>query len=349
MNSHRHNWDRFQRALSTGRLPSTYLFVGPPGVGKRAFAERLAAALLCRQNGGASVEPCEACPDCKQVVAGSHPDYETLSKPVDKNFIPIELLIGDREHRGRQGLCHRLSMKPAQARRKVAIIDDADYLNIEGANSLLKTLEEPSPNSVLILIATSLAKQLPTIRSRCQIVRFPPLTQDEVQQALVNQGSCSDFAEAGALAERSGGSVSRAVALMDESLKELEQVMLPMLARGAFDSVDLAAKVVKHVNASGDDASKRRAALRSVANSVAEFYRREMYSSCGAGDALRSAANVSADNLTTELAAECLQVCLEVEQHLESNANLTTLIECWIDDLGGVAVGRTPFQAPLVF
>ena len=76
----------------------------------------------------------------------------------------------------REGLCHDIALKPFRGGRKIAIIDDADYLNQEGANCLLKTLEEPPEKSVIILIGTSQQRQLPTIRSRCQIVRFAPLS-----------------------------------------------------------------------------------------------------------------------------------------------------------------------------
>ena len=167
--------DQFRRALKRGRLASTFLFVGPAGIGKRAFALWLAQGLLCERVPEEKLAPCGACPSCQMVAAGSHPDVETISKPADKAFIPVELLIGDAEHRMRAGLCYNIALKAYSARWKVAIIDDADYLNKEGANCLLKTLEEPPPKSILILIGTSVQRQLPTIRSRCQIVRFQPL------------------------------------------------------------------------------------------------------------------------------------------------------------------------------
>ena len=119
---------------------------------------------------------------------GTHPDVHLLARPADKAFIPVELFIGDKEHRMREGLCYDISLKPYSGRRKVAIIDDADYFNKEGANCLLKTLEEPPPKSVLILIGTSEQRQLPTIRSRCQVVRFRPLAESDVAEILVEQG-----------------------------------------------------------------------------------------------------------------------------------------------------------------
>ena len=92
----------------------------------------------------------------------------------------------------REGLCYDIALKPYSGRRKVAIIDDADYLNKEGANCLLKTLEEPPPKSLLILIGTSEQRQLPTIRSRCQIVRFQPLPEQDVAELLLATGACED-------------------------------------------------------------------------------------------------------------------------------------------------------------
>ncbi len=164
--------DRFRTALTHGRLASTFLFVGPAGIGKRTFALKLAQSLLCQAVPAEQLAPCGTCDSCIQVLAGTHPDLHLVCKPADKGFIPLAAFIGDDDHRMREGLCHAIALKPFMGGRRIAIIDDADYLNEEGANSLLKTLEEPPPRSVLILIATSLERQLPTIRSRCQTVRF---------------------------------------------------------------------------------------------------------------------------------------------------------------------------------
>src|SRR5688500_15969366 len=162
---------RFRRALEQGRLASTFLFVGPPGVGKRSFALALAKSLLCERRDEALLDPCGICPSCVQVEAGMHPDLYVLGLPEGKSSIPIKLLIGEEETRMREGLCYDISLKPFMGNRKVAIIDDADFLNRrEVANCLLKTLEEPPPKSVIILVGTSEGKQLPTIRSRAQLV-----------------------------------------------------------------------------------------------------------------------------------------------------------------------------------
>src|SRR5262245_11636097 len=200
---------KFRRALSKVRLASTFLFVGPAGIGKKAFAFKLAQGLLCERVPEAKLDPCGECPSCHQVLSLNHPDVDLVSKPADKAFIPLEQLIGDAEHRMREGLCYNIALKPYSGRRKVAIIDDADYLNKEGANCLLKTLEEPPPQSLLILIGTSEQRQLPTIRSRCQIVRFAPLSEADVAELLVERSFC-DAAQARTAATHSEGSLERA-------------------------------------------------------------------------------------------------------------------------------------------
>ncbi len=164
--------ERFRRALVRGRLASTYLFVGPAGVGKRRFAEKLAQALLCSRVAAREMAPCGTCDACVQAASLTHPDMYVLEKPPDRSSIPLAAFVGGDAHRMREGLCHDIALKPFMGGRKVAIIDDADWLNEESANALLKTLEEPPPDSVLILIGTAADKQLATIRSRSQIVRF---------------------------------------------------------------------------------------------------------------------------------------------------------------------------------
>ena len=130
-----------------------------------------------------------------------------------------------------EGLLYNISRKPYSGRRKVAIIDDADYLNKEGANCLLKTLEEPPPKSLLILLGTSEQRQLPTIRSRCQIVRFQPLAESDVAELLVERGLCGDPATARRAAARSGGSLQLAQLWCDEQMAEFRGKLLAVLRR----------------------------------------------------------------------------------------------------------------------
>lgn len=210
--------EQFRRTLASGRLASTYLFVGPPGVGKRRFAIQLAHSLMCTAAEEATLDPCGKCESCRMFAAGNHPDLELIGLPPDKATLPIELFIGDRDHRNQEGLCHRLGMRPFFGRRKVAIINDADHFGIASANCLLKTLEEPPPSALLILIGTSPSRQLPTIRSRSQVVRFHALDGQTVAKILIESGAVADGQLAQRAAELSEGSVEQARQLADPTL-----------------------------------------------------------------------------------------------------------------------------------
>ena len=116
--------DRLRTVLRRGRLASSFLFVGPDGVGKRTFALAFAKSLLCQQVATAELQPCGVCESCVQADAATHPDILQVAKPADKSQLPIDLLIGDKEHRMRTGLCYEIGLKPFMGGRKVAIIDD---------------------------------------------------------------------------------------------------------------------------------------------------------------------------------------------------------------------------------
>jgi DNA polymerase III subunit delta' len=335
--------EQFRRALARNRLASSFLFAGPPGVGKRAFALKLAQAMLCQQRPEEAFDPCEECPTCVQVAAGTHPDLDVVGKPGDKSFIPLELLIGEREHRRREGLCHNIALKPYMGGRKIAIIDDADYLNAEGANALLKTLEEPPPRSVLILIGTSPAKQLPTIRSRCQLIRFRPLSMEIVAELLESKGYVADHSEAIRLARHGEGSVQRALELADPELWSFRNGLLGSLCEPRLASVELAKTVTAFVEGAGKEAPARRARLRQVVAFAAEFYRQLLHAQYGINtsddEALRDCVGraIEGGQDRGELSAARLDRCLDAATQIDRNANQTTLIECWLDDLAAGA------------
>ena len=265
--------ERFRRALRRGRLASTFLFVGPAGIGKRTFAERLAQSLLCSEVAEQELAPCGRCTSCLQVASLTHPDLHIIEKPPDKSAIPLSLFVGDDAHRMREGLCHDIALKPFMGGRKVAIIDDADDLNEESANCLLKTLEEPPPQSVLILIGTSSDKQLPTIRSRCQTIRFQALRPELVAEILQSRGLAADGEQAQRLAEFSGGSLRRAQELADDDLWTFRQQLLRALAQPRLESVALAQTINSFVDAAGKEASLRRARSRQLIAFAVDFYR----------------------------------------------------------------------------
>ena len=275
---------QFRQAIGRGRLASSFLFAGPAGIGKLTFAVKLGQSLLCLQRPEAALDPCECCPSCLQVAAGTHPDLEIVSKPEDKSFLPLELFIGDKEHRMKEGLCRKIALRPFLGGRKIAIIDDADFLNAEGANCLLKTLEEPPPQSLLILIGTSAAKQLPTIRSRCQLIRFRPLRTEQVEELLLSRGLVAEPSEAQRLAAASEGSVQRAMELADAELWDFRDKLQQRLAEPQMDGVGLAKTVMALIEEAGKDAPVKRRRMRQIARFTADFYRAVLRQRCGAAE-----------------------------------------------------------------
>lgn len=336
---HERVWNRFRRARQRGRMAGSYLFVGPPGVGKRTVAIALARTLLCESESGAEFTACGTCPACRQVNARTHPDLITVAKPPDRRFMPLELLIGDREHRMRQGLCHDVWLKPFRGRGKIAIVDDADYFNQEGANCLLKTLEEPPPRAVLILIGTSQQRQLPTIRSRCQTVRFGRLTDDQVARILIERQLVDDASAARELAARAGGSMQTAVDLIEDETAEMRRTLCEQLSTCDFDSVELAKVMLGFVDAAGKEAPPRRARLRRLMEQAVSFYRQLMRVladlSWRPDPDVQPAVARAVVHWTgnADLAAACLERCLDGLGQLSASANVTTLLVAWIDDL----------------
>lgn len=308
--------NQFRRTLASGRLASTYLFVGPPGVGKRQFALELSRSLLCTQNEESTLEPCGNCESCRMCAAGNHPDLELISLPPDKATLPIELFIGDREHRNQEGLCHRIGLRPFFGRRKIAIIDDADYFGIASANCLLKTLEEPPPSALLILIGTSPSRQLPTIRSRSQIVRFGPLDIENVATILIGSEIVADKIVAERAAELSEGSLTRARELADPALWAFRDQLTSALGVSRPDSVRLSRAIQAFVDDAGKEASLKRDRLRLVIGFVVELYRSR----------LRRGTQANA-------AVDALDACLKAQEHVDRNANLGLVIQCWCEEL----------------
>ena len=322
--------ERFRTALHLHRLASTFLFVGPPGIGKRSFALKLAQALLCERAREEELAPCGGCSACKQVLAGTHPDIDYVGKPEDKSSIPIELLIGADDKRMREGLCFRISLKPYSGKRKIAIIDDADYLFNEAANCLLKTLEEPPPKSVLILLGTSEQRQLPTIRSRCQVVRFQPLGANDVAEILVEQKLTDDRNAAGQAAALAEGSVSAAVRLLESELSDFRDELLQALAQSPLQPAALMKLVQTYVDAAGKESAAKKLRLRDAFGFSSSFFRQLIL--IGSGIAPPTvAARTWLD--PAEMGSRGVELCLEATAAADSNAGAQNVLEWWADEL----------------
>lgn len=346
---------QFATAIANDRLASTFLFLGLDGIGKRTFALKLAQTLLCPR--AMDFHPCGVCPSCRQLLAGEHPDFQYLCRLPDRNQIILEQLIGEKGDR--DGFCHTIAKKPYYGGRKVAILDDADDLRHEGANSLLKTLEEPPPNTVIILIGTAEQRQLPTIRSRCQIVRFAPLHWEDVQQILLEKDLVSPPDVAERLARSSGGSVQSALHLFGEDVLDFRTQWLERLASGRMTHEGFIKVLQTFVERAGKEANPKRRRLIEVAAWAAELFRlmlavlangRPMPAMQDFPDQqLVQLAIAGAENWpgTLESMAVALDRSLMVESQVMANAHVVTLIESWLLDLNQAAHAKIPFYPSL--
>ncbi len=337
--------ERFRRAKQRGRLAGSFLFIGPPGIGKRLFALALAKGYLCKGNGPEELDPCGHCDSCRLFFgdepsanesdgpATTHPDLYYVSKPADKSLLPLELLIGDKDHRGRSGLCYNIYRTPYLGHGKVAIIDDADFMNMEGANALLKTLEEPPPDALLILIGTSSNKQLPTIRSRCQIIRFAPLSVQFLGSLLLDRGIVATQEQGLKLARRAGGSFDLAQELYDDSGDEIRGELEKQLLKAGLDSVALAARINEHVDAAGKDAPTRRRRLRGICYLAIDLFRSKIRKMEAVSPEDESAGLREQHLGEARLASRRLERTLETLEQIDRNAQLPFIVDAWCHEM----------------
>lgn len=229
-------WEGIQARRSAGRLPHALLFTGMEGVGKQVFASHLAQSLLCTQPDAAG-HACGQCKSCSLFAAGNHPDYRYLTLELNEGTGKLYRDIRIDQVRS---LVEYLSLKSQYEGHRVAFIEPAERMNVNAANSLLKTLEEPGEGSVLIL-ASSRPSRLPaTIRSRCQQLVFHTPAKPQALAWLQQQG----VAQAELALALAGGAPLRARELIESGALEQRQACLNellALARGRAEVLTVAA------------------------------------------------------------------------------------------------------------
>ena len=241
---------RFLRtSVTAGRLAHAYLLAGPRGVGKALAARLFARAILCQsaQDGDA----CGSCASCRRTARGHHADL--LIPDVDDDALEIKIEVA-------RELREQIRLKPMTADRQVAIITDADRLNVEAENALLKTLEEPPGHAVLILTSSRAEQLLPTTRSRTVWVRFGALRGDEVQALLEDRFGIA-AADAADLARYGAGSPGRALEASGDVVRALrsfveQRLTFPSLRRA--DISPLAAEAEQLVSRNAEFLEEKR-------------------------------------------------------------------------------------------
>lgn len=230
-------WQGLIGRLKEGRLPHALLLSGPAGLGKQDFATRFSRAILCDsplEDGSA----CGGCRGCMLMQAGSHPDYLLAAPEEEGKAIGIDAV---------RELARFQSLKSQYGRQRVIQLQPADALNPNSANALLKTLEEPAGDTILLLTTDRPMALLPTIRSRCQQVVFRPLSNTEPQAVdwLKQQGVSAPEE----LLQMSGGAPLLAVSLERDGILDLQDELLgdfANLAEGKVNPVSLAEQWHKH-------------------------------------------------------------------------------------------------------
>ena len=256
---HRPLLDLLSRAIARGTLPPSLIFAGPEGVGKRRTAIALAQALNCERLVGsdASRDACGRCAACTRIARAVHADV-LIVEPGDSGAIKVDQV--------REAI-DRTAYRPFEGRRRLVVVDEADALIPEAQNALLKTLEEPPPASVFVLITARPDMLLPTVRSRCHRLRFGPLTPGEVAEILTRDHGVAP-AEARAAAAAADGSVGRALADSGEDANEARDAAARLLQATASSTdprrrLD-GAKALTGGSGDRDELSRRLLALSSL-------------------------------------------------------------------------------------
>lgn len=220
-----HNWavEHLRKSMANGRVRHAYLFLGPESVGKETLARALAMALNCTHPDPA-LRPCGACSSCHRIQSGNHPDVFYAQADSNTGALKIEEI---------RQMTGRIALKPFEGRFRVAIFPDFDHAQPRAQDALLKTLEEPPPHAILILLAPSAETILPTITSRSQIIQLRPVSTQVVYEVLVEKYG-ADTQAAALIAHISGGRIGWALnalhnpdvlAEREERLAGLEQVL----------------------------------------------------------------------------------------------------------------------------
>ena len=251
-----------RRLMIRNQVATTYLFSGPSGVGKTTAAAGFIAACFCldRSTDG---DACGVCISCRKLISGNHPDLHLLEPLPDKRDISIDQV---------RELQQSLAMRPVESARNACIIKPADRLNEKSANALLKTLEEPPGDALIILVATQADRLLPTIRSRTQQFSFSPLPDDVLLSIAHQKGVLGVSDDLVALAQ---GSVTNLLALAGEEERGIRHELLKVLAAAdGHDSRTIVSSVEQTVAATNRDEALAQA--ERILSVIQDLYRLSM-------------------------------------------------------------------------
>jgi DNA polymerase-3 subunit delta' len=331
------------RAVGASRLPPALLLSGPDGIGKKTLALSIARGLLCEKGPG---EPCGACSHCRRIARGIESLPDLRSEAADATDEPARLnlrlhpdvvLVEPWRTATRteikiaqvRDLVGEAMGLPFEARARVFVVDEAHAMNEQAANALLKSLEEPPATSHLILVTGAPQSLLPTIRSRCQVLRLGPLPA-AVLAAYLRERCSLGPEEAHLRAALAGGSVGAAIAFDSEEYRELREDLLGILesAVGGAQRLDAAERLAEQ-----EDAPLALTALRSLLRDAAVLRlgaSKQALLNADVGDRI----DAIAKGPVGERAAEIAETAAETRTLLRGNAHRLLVMDLLMDAVG---------------
>lgn len=299
-----------KKAIEEKRLAHAYLFIGPDGVGKSLLAKIFAKALNCEKQ---TAEACDECVSCNKIESNIHPDVITVSPEGKSSQIGIDSI---RKIEG------AMSLKPYEGRTKAFTIDGADKMTEEAANSLLKTLEEPPKETVIILLASNMFKLQPTIVSRCQKVLFRPLDERVIAKELMDRYGLDDK-KAMCVSRFSEGRLGRAIEILEgEALARRNRVVDEFLTPKQLGYEDMWLY--------GEPREKVNEALNALAVYFRDLLVFNLSKDQGLLVNLDKAADISRDaaKYSVERLEGIIKTIADTQERIKRNANIKIALSC---------------------
>ena len=324
-----------RNAIRSGKVATAYLFHGPQGVGKRTTALAFAKALNCAQQ---LDDACDACSTCRRIDRGVHPDVTLVGLLPGKTRLLIEQI---------KEIEHKLVFAPFEARRRVFIIDEADFMSPEATGAILKTLEEPPEQTVFVLIAENQAMLPPTIISRCQSLRFSPLKAEAIRSLLEKRGMPP---AASRLASRlAQGSMERALSIGQGDFLERRHRLVELYFSTSPNDIGAlcgaAAELVGEKGRHAEGKERRRRKLDDILEIMLGWCRDILVARCGGPQGLFVNEDLSEEirkessRLSHEQAQELVKAALEAFRRAERNVLPEACIEAMFLRLSAVRSG----------
>lgn len=325
-----HEWavEHLRKSIANQRIRHAYLIVGPESVGKETLARALAMTLNCTDS-DESKRPCGQCSACKRIASGNHPDMIYLELDGTTGALKIEEI---------RSVTSKIALKPYEARYRIAILRNFDHARPQAQDALLKTLEEPPPQALLILLAPSTESLLPTITSRSQVIHLRPLATETIRTVLIERQNAADD-QADLVARLSGGRMGWA----------LQAVADPAMLEQRTAAIDLLEDVIPMTRAQrfeiAEDLSKDKLALYPLLELWQSYWRDVVMLCEGIHDRpanidRKASLEAVSRRTSAEEALKALQATRTLLGNLSTNLNLRLAIEVMFLDYPGLPQGR---------